>query len=60
MSNLNDAYVFIGIGFKTSVREALIAVGCGISTPIADAMCSYLVTSKNDGTVRKYFSYFQK
>ena len=57
---MNDAYVFIGIGLKTSVREALIAGGCGISTPIEDAMCSYLVNSKSDGTVRKYFSYFQK
>ena len=27
---------------------------------IEDAMCSYLVNSRSDGTVRKCYSYFQK
>lgn len=50
---------FIGIGLKRSVREALDSVGCGTSTGI-DSMCKYLVSSRSESTVRKYYSYFQK
>ena len=42
------------------MREALLSGGCGISATTEDAMCAYLVNSKSDGTVRKYYLYFQK
>lgn len=47
-----------GIGLKSCVIEALDSEGCEVS--LADSMCEYLVSSKSDGTVRKYYLYYQK
>lgn len=48
-----------GVGLKRSVNEALESVGLHDDT-ITSSMCKYLVNSKSDSTVRKYYIYFQK
>lgn len=48
-----------GIGLKRSVDEALETAEIKDAT-VADSMCKYLVSSKSEGTVKKYFNYFKK
>ena len=52
-------HLFSGVGLKDTVEQALKDGGVQDDQKVK-SMCRYILQSKSDGTVKKYYSYFNK